>query len=161
MLKYFFVLCVFFPSLTHSQMPGGGMPPGGANMQQCISEIQALGCGQPGPGNSSFRTCIESKRSQLSAQCQQMGSGPGGPGGQGGSRPPRGGSTANSGNRPPTAPTGNGEVEPPNATPSAESASTGTSGPDCTSIVDGDRTPGRRAAGAGSGQGVESGASGQ
>ena len=46
-----------------------GPPPGG---EQCRQEMEALGCGHPREvGFEEFKTCIDSKKDQLSETCQQ------------------------------------------------------------------------------------------
>lgn len=140
MLKLIVTLCLIAPNLVHAQArgPGGpGGPAGGMN-SACRTEIEALGCGKPGPDNANFRTCFEQKKSTLSANCQNMG-GPRG-GGPGGNRGPGGPASTTAAVVPPkpdrSTVSARGEVKTPLASTEAEPTE---SLVDCASVVDGER----------------------
>lgn len=75
MKKAFTILALAISVVAFADMSEKGRgprPEPTAEEKACREEIRGLGCGSPRENRDAFRSCIESKASQLSEACQAV-----------------------------------------------------------------------------------------
>lgn len=75
MKKAFSILALTVSVVAFADMTENGRgprPEPTAEERACMEEIRGLGCGSPRENRETFRSCIESKATQLSESCQAV-----------------------------------------------------------------------------------------